>query len=558
VYTQEEIERAGLDDFRVFLRQVWDYLGLPAPTAVQNDLAFNLQHGPSHLMIEAFRGVGKSWITVSFVLWHLFLDPQKKIMVVSASEDHAINFTTFCKRLLDMPLLQHLRPHGNQRDSNLAFDVGPATADLSPSVKSVGITGQLTGSRADIIVPDDIETPKNSYAHGLRERIAELIREFGAVLKPGGRVVYLGTPQVEQSVYNRLPARGYKIMVWPAEVPEHTEAYHGTLAPFIMRMVERGVPAHTPVEPTRFPREELDKRLAEYGRSGYALQFMLDTNPSEIDKHPLKLRDLIVSQLDDTMTHVRVVHSSEKEYGIKDLTPGGFDGDYYFRPAWKSDEMAPYTEAIMFVDPSGRGGDETSYCVLKILYSQLHLFAIGGYKAGFAEETLQALAGIAARYKVTKIIVEPNYGGGMFTQMLRTAVMKIGRSAVEDAEWARGMKEGRILDVLEPIIQSHRLTVDRRVIEQDLKQQADNSQYSFVQQFTRMARMKGALAHDDRIEALAGACAYFEDKMGRDQAKAHDKFKDSLLDQELKNWGQNVLGVGMRVGNLSYASPKRH
>jgi hypothetical protein len=91
-----------------------------------------------------------------------------------------------------------------------------------------------------------------------------------------------------------------------------------------------------------------------------------------------------------------------------------------------------------------------------------------------------------------------------------------------------------------------------------LKQQSDNPQYSFVQQFTRMQRLKGALAHDDRIEALAGACAYFEDKMGRDQAKAHDKFKDSLLDQELKNWGQHVFGVGMRVGHLSYASPKPH
>jgi hypothetical protein len=319
---------------------------------------------------------------------------------------------------------------------------------LSPSVKSVGITGQLTGSRADIIVPDDIETPKNSYAHGLRERIAVLIKEFASVLKPGGRVIYLGTPQVEQSLYNRLPERGYKIMVWPAEVPENTEAYHGTLAPFIERMVERGVPAHTPVEPSRFPRAELDKKCTELGKSEYALQFMLDTNPSEIDKHPLKLRDLIVSTLDDTMTHVRVVHSSDKDFGIKDLTSGGFDGDFYHRPAWKSEEMAPFSESIMFVDPSGRGGDETSYCVLKILYSQLHLFAIGGYKDGFAESTLAGLAGTAVRYKVTKIIVEPNYGGGMFTQMLRTAVLKIGRAAVEDAEWSRGMKEARILDVL--------------------------------------------------------------------------------------------------------------
>ena len=138
MYTKEEIEAAGLDDFRVFLRQVWDFLGLPPPTPVQNDIAWHLQHGDRRLVIEAFRGVGKSWITVAYVLWCLFLDPQEKIMVVSASQELADNFSKFCKQLIrEMPLLQHLAPRQGQRDSAISFDVGPATPSKDPRSRAL-------------------------------------------------------------------------------------------------------------------------------------------------------------------------------------------------------------------------------------------------------------------------------------------------------------------------------------------------------------------------------------------------------------------------------------
>lgn len=549
-YTDAEIKAAGLDDFRVFLRQVWDYLILPPPTPLQNDMALSLSSGDKRMVLEAFRGAAKSWITAAFVLWRLFLDPRTKIMVVSASEAHAINFTTFVKRLIEgMPLLQHLAARGDQRNSNLAFDVGPAPPDISPSVKSVGITGQLTGSRADLIVADDIETPKNSYTHAMRERIAELVKEFDAVLKPDGRVIFLGTPQVEQSVYERLPDRGYVIRIWPAEIPETTEQYRGRLAPLIQRRIERGQKPGTPVEPTRFPRTDLDERAASYGRSGYALQFMLDTNPSDVDKHPLKLKDLIIHECDDEMTHVRMVHGSTPESVLNDLTAGGFDGDHYRRPVWLSEEMAKYTETVMFIDPSGRGTDETAYAIMRILYSQLYLIEVSGFRDGFAEPTLRALAAAALRHKVNTILVEPNYGGGMFTSLLRPCMTEMGcKVRIEDAEWARGQKELRILDTLEPLIQSHRLTVDRRVIEKDIKVQADTPDYSLVYQMTRMARIKGALGHDDRIEAVAGAASHFAERLKRSQTEAHDAHKASLLDAELREWGEHVFGVTVDRG----------
>ena len=73
------------DDFKVFLTALWQQLDLPPPTRAQYSIADYLQHGPKRLQIQAFRGVGKSWITGAFVLWTLFNNAEKKIMIISAS-----------------------------------------------------------------------------------------------------------------------------------------------------------------------------------------------------------------------------------------------------------------------------------------------------------------------------------------------------------------------------------------------------------------------------------------------------------------------------------------
>ena len=65
-------------DFKMFLQALWHELGLPAPTRSQYAIADYLQSGPKRLQIQAFRGVGKSWITGAFVLWTLLMTPKEK------------------------------------------------------------------------------------------------------------------------------------------------------------------------------------------------------------------------------------------------------------------------------------------------------------------------------------------------------------------------------------------------------------------------------------------------------------------------------------------------
>jgi len=574
VYTADEIKAAGLHDFRVFLRQVWDFLLLPPPTPVQNDIAYNLQHGPRRFIIQAFRGVGKTWITVAFVLWCLLLNPQLKILVVSANQQLADDFSKFCKQLIHgMPILQHLAPREGQRDSAISFDVGPATPSKDPSVKSAGITGQITGNRADIIVADDIEIPKNSYTHVMRDRLSGLVKEFDAVLKPEGRVIYLGTPQIEATLYSILGQRGYTIMVWPAEIPKRIEAYVGRLAQFVIRRIEQGAKPGDLVDPKRFSKEDLTERLASFGASGYALQFMLDTNPSDADRHPLKTRDLIIHDCDSEQGHVKLVWGGDKTMAMQDLQSGGFDGDFYVRAAWKSEEMAKYAGTVMAIDPSGRGQDETSYSIISTLHGMLYLRDVGGFISGFSEETLHSLATRAIRFGVNYLIDEPNYGGGMFRQLLKPVMSKVAEMArlnpadpnpnarppMFDEEWngwASTQKEMRILDTLEPLVQSHRLVVDRRVIEADLQTQHDKSQYSFIQQFTRMARIKGCLPHEDRLESVSMGCQYWIERMRIDKDRALKTHKESLIDEELRKFMEGTLRSSIHFGGPINNSPR--
>ena len=112
-------------DFKLFLQALWSQLDLPQPTRAQFAIADYIQHGPKRLQIQAFRGVGKSWITGAFVLWTLFNNPEKKIMIISASKERADNMSIFLQKLIiETPWLNHLRPKSDDaRWSRITFDI---------------------------------------------------------------------------------------------------------------------------------------------------------------------------------------------------------------------------------------------------------------------------------------------------------------------------------------------------------------------------------------------------------------------------------------------------
>lgn len=543
-------------DFRKFLYLVWKQINLPDPTAIQYDIADFLQTGPNKICIQAFRGVGKSFITSAYVLWELLNDPQKKILVVSASKNRADSFTTFTLQLVnEMPLLAHLKPRAEQRASRVEFDVGPAVADQSPSVRSVGITSQITGSRADIVIADDTEVANNSMTPDLREKLLDRTKEFSAVLKPlpSSKIIYLGTPQTFDSIYTKLPDT-FTTRVWPARIPSQkaAEGYNGNLAPRVAKMME-SLSEGSPVDPVRFDLRDLAEREAEYGKAGFALQFMLSTQLSDLERYPLKVKDLIVMDTDVAAAPMAVQWMPDPKREIKDLPVLSMAGDrYYLAGSW-DDTWADYTGSVMSIDPSGRGKDETGYAVVKILNGFLYIRRAGGLPGGYDTPTLVKLAKIAKEEKVNHIIVEANFGDGMYTKLFEPVLANIHPCVIEEVKHST-QKEKRIIDTIEPLLNRHRLIMDRKVIEEDhrtiMEYDGENKMMkSLIYQMTRITYDRGALRHDDRLDALAIALAYWVEAVNQDENRGIAKEKERALDQELQSFMRNAFDPkGRRSG----------
>ena len=509
------------DDFKLFLQALWTQLDLPQPTRAQYAIADYLQSGPKRLQIQAFRGVGKSWITGAFVLWTLFINPEKKIMIISASKERADNMSIFLQKLIiETPWLKHLQPKGDDsRWSRISFDVS-CSPHQAPSVKSVGITGQLTGSRADLMILDDIEVPGNSMTEFMREKLLQLCTEAESILtpKPDSRIMFLGTPQTTFTVYRKLAERSYKPFVWPARYPRKVSQYEGLLAPQLVEDIDKGAKKWE-VTDDRFDNDDLIEREASMGRSNFMLQFMLDTSLSDAEKFPLKCADLIVTSVNPTTAPESIVWCSDPQNVIKDLPTVGLPGDYFYSPMQLQGEWDNYQETICSVDPSGRGTDETAAAFISQRNGFLYLHDMRAYRDGYSDKTLLDILKGCKKYGVSKLLIETNFGDGIVSELFRKHLQQTKQGIDIEEVRANVRKEDRIIDSLEPILNQHRLVIDRSVVEKDFKSNPDAPPeerllYMLFYQMSRMCREKGAIRHDDRIDALSQGIKYFTDAMG--------------------------------------------
>lgn len=568
--TAEELLKGS---FLRFLWYVWTrVLSLPQPTRIQNDIGRYLANGPRLRFIAAFRGVGKTFLTGAYIVWRLWKNPDLKIVVVSANERFAATVAGFIYNLInavdattgeDVPWSE-LRAKTGQKDSTLMFDVGPAGISKDPSVLALGINGQLSGSRADILLFDDVEVPNNSGTEGQRETLEAKIGEAAALRKPGAETIYLGTFQSMASVYKTLRAKGYGMRVWPARYPlaSKEEAYRDVLAPLLADDLAKdpslaeprygSVLGGAPTDPKRFDEADLMEREVEWGRAQFQLQFLLDTSLADEERFPLKTRDMIVMDIPDDLAPVNVVWSSASKLMLRDLDNVGFDGDRFYGPMYVSEDWKPFAGSLLEIDPSGSGTDETAYAVTKFLNGKVYVTRWGGFKDGHSEATLAALAQLAVDAKVNIIRVEANFGDGMFSRLLETQLRRVGyKGRVEDHK-VSGAKEARIVSLVQPALSAHRLVFDTNVVRSDLEEVTRSGsaklgkfallEFSGLFQLTHMANQRGALRKDDRIDVLANALAYWAEYMALDSVvaeaaekrKANEEFARLVMATQIK------------------------
>ena len=198
----------------------------------------------------------------------------------------------------------------------------------------------------------------------------------------------------------------------------------------------------------------------------------------------------------------------------------------------------------MCIRDRGRGTDETAAAFISQKNGILYLHEMRAYRDGYSDNTLLNILRGCRKYNVTKLVIETNFGDGIVGELFKKHLQMTGQHIDIEEVRANVRKEDRIIDSLEPVLNQHRLVVDKSVIEWDYKSNPDEApekrlMYMLFYQMGRMCREKGAIKHDDRLDCLAQGVKYFTDALS---ISAHEAVKarkaeewQSLLDDFLDN-----------------------
>lgn len=543
-WDQLELVQQHYASFIPFLEDVMEELGF-STTEIQKDIGGYIAYGPQYLMVQAQRSQAKTTIAAAFAVWYLLHNPAGRVLIVSAGGDQATDIATLIVRIImNMDVLECMRPDksAGDRTSVEGFDIHHSLKgiDKSASVDCIGIDANLQGRRADLLIPDDIESSKNSATPTQRAKLLHLTKDFTSI-NQSGRIIWLGTPQTMESIYNSLPARGVVTRIWPGRypTPEQREHYGNSLAPLIVQRLSQhpglakggGLLGDQgqPIDPELLDEETLQKKERDQGTPYFQLQHMLNTAMMDALRYPLKSERITVIEAAGNifpLTIVRgMVATMLKDYAVHE------HGFKLCLPHDISKETAKLQSLVAYIDPAGGGAnaDETAYAIGGFLNGNVYLLAVGGIPGGYDDDKLETLAlrlkafaDIAAVPLVVKI--EKNMGFGAFRAVFTPILRKhIPLAGIED-DLVTGQKEARIINTLEPVMGRGALIITEAAVRHDLETSslyapALRLTYSFFYQLAKISLTRNALVHDDRIDAVEGLVRHFTESLALDQKK---------------------------------------
>lgn len=554
-----------------------DFMGFQC-TEIQQDIGEWIAYGPQYRMVQAQRGQAKTTITAAYAVWRTIQDPTTRVLIISAGQDMATEIAGWIIQIImGMPELECLRPDRSQGDraSIQAFDIhytlkGP---EKSPSIACLGITSNLQGKRADLLIADDIESQKNAQTATQRARLHHLTLDFASICS-NGDIVWLGTPQSIDSVYNTLPGRGTQIRIWPGRYPTLKEQaeYEGFLAPLIADRVAADPTLRTgggPIgdrgkvtDPILLSEATLTKKEIDQGAAYFQLQHMLSTKLADEDRYPLKTAQIRFLAFDaENQLGPMTIGFVRTDENIVPAIDGYPIKDKMYR-VQNADDFAKMQGWHMYVDPGGGGqnGDETAYAITGFLAGRVMVAAVGGIRGGVDDEATDALTAVALKWRVRSIQVEQNFGNGALVQVwrpkLETAFKEKGLVVGVEDVWETGQKELRIIDGLEPVLGSGKLVMHEDIIQadwQNIQRYPSDKRHTYCLfwQLARITRDRKSLIHEDRLDALAGAVRFWNESLNKDDEKAKLAAKRAAYEQMMKNPlgdGRPMSGYGPSHG----------
>ena len=160
------------------------------------------------------------------------------------------------------------------------------------------------------------------------------------------------------------------------------------------------------------------------------------------------------------------------------------------------------------------------------------------------------------------MVIETNFGDGIVGELFKKHLINTKQHINIEEVRANVRKEDRIIDSLEPVLNQHRLIIDRNIIDWDYASNKDSPAeerllYMLFYQMSRMCRDKRAVKHDDRLDCLAQGVKYFTDALSisaQDQIVTRkreewDNMLAEFLDDPEASANHMVLGMNLEQRN---------
>ena len=185
---------------------VWNrYINMTTPSHHKRIMEFLvdvLENEPHRGLLTAFRHSGKSTVVGIFAACVLYMRPNTRILILSAENMLASRMVNHVRNILENhPLCVDMIPKNKKEWASGRITINRSVGIREPSVICQGIHGNITGSRADLIICDDVEVPNTCNTMQKREMLRERLRELDFILSPNGTMIYIGTPHTTDTIY---------------------------------------------------------------------------------------------------------------------------------------------------------------------------------------------------------------------------------------------------------------------------------------------------------------------------------------------------------------------
>ncbi len=420
--------------------------------------------GDRQLLLLCFRGAGKSTLVAIFCAWLLRLQPNLRILVLSAEHELARKMVRNAKHIVERhPLTKGLLPDRSELWSADQLTVARPLALRDPSLLARGIGANITGARADVIICDDVEVPNSSRTAPRREDLRERLRELSYILVPGGLQLYVGTPHSHESIY-----------------AEERAAQSDLASPFLAGFRRLTIPVLDDAGRSRWPDRFTDAAIAavrqQSGPTKFASQMLLAPRQNQdvrLDPGRLGRYDLELS------------YREGNRQGVLTLGPRRLvSANCWWDPAFGAPTTGDASVvAAVFTDEQGE------YWLHRIAYLQHD--PKQSHEVDEATQLCRQVTMFIRDLVLPAITIETNGLGRFLPALLRRELGRqgIGCSVLEHVSHSN--KDQRILDAFDPILAAAALHVHASVW-----------QTPFIREMQEWR--PGRRCRDDGLDAVSG------------------------------------------------------